>query len=178
MPEAREDCLSVIRLFSIWCFSQSYQKSQELLTQLAPNPEDFHLGLWSFHCFAIRYESLPQKRINMFWNVVIFWECKDLKEIQSHWVLLRSYGCVQEWLQTLFLISSELCLRRQSLALFAEFCIFHLLSEVDVIKTRTWQIMCFSTKNIINFYCYSASSPFMENISLVLFFLNCLGNKL
>lgn len=130
------------------------------------------LCLWSFHCFTVRYESLPQKRINMFWDTVIFWEWKDLNKIQSHWILLRSYGHKLSWL-LLSCVQEDL-----RSAPFAGFCIFHLLSEVDVIKTRTWQIICFSTKKTQNpTLIFIAILPHLllrrtSNKTLVLFFLN------
>lgn len=171
MPEAREDCSSVIRLFSIWCSLQLYQKCQELLAQLGPKPEDFHLCLLSFHCFTIRCGSLPLKRINMFWDIVIFWEYKDLNKIQSHWILLRSYSYLQEWLQNTFLISPELCPRGQSSAPFVGFCIFHLLSEVGVIKTRTWQLpaSAHKKKKVINFFLFFCLISFYREHQTVWF---------
>lgn len=52
----------------------SFIRCQDLLTQLSQNPEYFLLYLWSFRCCIIRCETLLEKRINVFWNIVIFSE--------------------------------------------------------------------------------------------------------
>lgn len=176
MPETWKHYLYVFNLFSLCCSLQFYMKCQELLTQLSQNLEYFLLYLWSFHCCTIRCESLLKKRINIFWDTVIFSECKDLNK-QSSWTHLRIYSCFTRVGTTTFLISPKLCPRGQSSAPFAGLCIFHLLSEVDIIKKRTWKIMYLNPptlpqknqkKNLPNYWC-SASSHFYRKHQTVWF---------
>lgn len=138
MPEARKHYLYIFICYQPifpMLFFTVLSEMLRVVYSAEPKYWVFFLYLWSSHCCTIRCESLLKKRINMFWDIVLFWECKDLN---------IKVGT------TTFLISSYLCPRGQSSAPFSGLCIFHLLSEVNIIKNRTWKIICLNPLTLIS----------------------------